>query len=132
MTDNEIVKVLECCRNGTCRECPYVDEGYCGRRMISGSLDLIKRQQAEIEEKFETIGQQGRYIKGLKEENEKIKTKIYKMAIDKALAEKARAEAIKEFADKLKAIGTKEGAYDYVSVFEIDNLVKEMAGADNG
>ena len=52
-----------------------------------------------------------------------------------ALYENARAEAIKEFAEKLKAnrphLNTGEQVF-YIRPEEVDNLVKEMVGADNG
>lgn len=155
MSDNEIMHALCQCSQGEdaeCRKCAYADYDYCHHRLFKDALDLINRQQAELEDKFEIIGQQGRYIKGLKEENEKIKTKIYKMAIDKALAEKASAEAIKEFAAKLEnrffnyyeVLNRDSNKRDYrgetLMVYEvadmiedcIDGTLKEMVGADNG
>lgn len=53
LTDNEIVKALECCTtNGaTCKECPAfvkVDRSNC-KKYFRGALDLINRLQAEIE-----------------------------------------------------------------------------------
>ena len=39
-----------------------------------------------------------------------------------------KAEAIKEFAERLIELGGQEWAYEYVSVYDIDNLVKEMVG----
>lgn len=50
MTDNEIIKALGCCGSENCRGCPYRN-GKChqGNPMIRDALDLIKRQQAEIE-----------------------------------------------------------------------------------
>lgn len=46
--------------------------------------------------------------------------------------EKARIykKAYKEFAEKLKEIGKQEGAYDYVSLWDIDKLLKDMTGED--
>lgn len=56
MTDEQIVKALECCVSSAggdaCRRCPYEDEGICvtdGLALQRDSLALIKRQQAEIE-----------------------------------------------------------------------------------
>ena len=129
MTDNEILKVLECCHNGTCSMCPYVNEGYCGRRMISGSLDLIRKQQAEI--------------KYLKNEICDIDT------VNRNLI-KEKAEAIKEFADKLEnrffnyyeVLNRDSNKRDYrgetLMVYEvadmiedcIDGTLKEMVGAE--
>jgi SMC interacting uncharacterized protein involved in chromosome segregation len=57
MTDNEIVKALECCLQeyGNCDDCPY-KEYQCvsekdGNVFYKDILDLINRQKAEIEEK---------------------------------------------------------------------------------
>lgn len=54
MTDNQIVKALECCagcvKAATCRRCPYRKrEGDCIVRLSRDAIDLINRQQAEIE-----------------------------------------------------------------------------------
>ena len=49
MTDNEIIKALEyCINNNTCKGCPYSGKG-CYIPLKKNSLDLINRQQAEIE-----------------------------------------------------------------------------------
>lgn len=53
MTDNEIIKALECCnQEDMCDQCPYdfacYDEKY--KSILSkDALDLINRQQAEID-----------------------------------------------------------------------------------
>lgn len=76
-------------------------------------------------------------IKMLKKENETSisylanlfdkyeKTKIAKDSLESTIKE-IRVEVVKEFTEKLKIIGTQEGAYDYVSVFEIYEVAKEM------
>lgn len=48
MTDNEIIKALECCSKGDCDNCPN-NYGSCCYRLAKKSLDLINRQKAEIE-----------------------------------------------------------------------------------
>lgn len=126
MTDEQIMQGLKWCYQveGSCGDCPYrpndIKKARCHDRLGNDVIDLIERQKAEIDR--------------LKTENERVKTNIYKMAIDKALAEKARAEAIKEFAEKLKAnrphLNTGEQVF-YIRPEEVDNLVKEMVGADN-
>lgn len=56
MTDNEIVKALECCFNSNCSKCPAkkeYDVGYiplCKSYLKQDTLDLINRQMAEIEQ----------------------------------------------------------------------------------
>ena len=53
MTDNEIIKALECCQDCNCKECPccrVIDGGtYCTEIDEEEILDLIKRQKTEID-----------------------------------------------------------------------------------
>lgn len=53
MTDNEIIKALECCcKNNNCEGCPldYLTfSSQCASELAIKSLDLINRQRAEIE-----------------------------------------------------------------------------------
>lgn len=54
MTDNEIIKALECCTKSDtnenyCDPCPYLHEKYCAAKISKDALDLINRQKAEIE-----------------------------------------------------------------------------------
>ena len=54
MTDNEIIHALEYCayHDMTCRDCPYAGcftPKFCERELHMDALNLIKRQQAEIE-----------------------------------------------------------------------------------
>lgn len=54
MTDEQIIKALECCNSterGHClNECSYYNySANCTQNMIKDTLDLIKRQKAEIE-----------------------------------------------------------------------------------
>lgn len=136
MTDNKIIKALECCaEEKPCNECPLFDytedEIKCKNKCFVDALDLINRQRAKI--------------KALEMDNAQLQSDIANanMNSDHALAEiewlKARnvnnccnwqikynplrAEAIKEFAERLK----KElGFGRHTSYDEIDNLVKEM------
>ncbi len=49
MTDNEIVKALECCGNDECSKCPLQD-GVCSEKdVMKNAIDLINRLQAENE-----------------------------------------------------------------------------------
>ena len=88
LTDNEIVKALECRVKGKCPECPYFHSYPCDKckKLDKDTLDLINRLQAENER--------------LKEEvKEHIKKSVAKRKYDKALI---KAEAYKEFAEKLQ------------------------------
>ena len=50
MTDNEIIKALECCNGGDCEECEAIDECCCfPEKLIVEASGLIKRQKAKIE-----------------------------------------------------------------------------------
>ena len=135
MTDNEIIKALECCtQQAGCSGCPFVisDEikyrgGYsCSEALRKNALDLINRQKAENEMLKDLITYQKQEIKE--------KEQKYNQAVDdmfgliettrKEIAE-AKSEAIKEFAEKLKNCFAISG--DYLDIINIiDNLVKEM------
>ena len=56
MTDNEIIKALECCVASNCGDCTIFNNkeirrvpGRCVQTLEKNALDLINRQQAEIE-----------------------------------------------------------------------------------
>ena len=108
LTDAEIVKALECCANGEveeCKNCPYV-EGYpyCDGPMERDALDLINRQNAEIER--------------LKEENEnlrdslakkKFKDELFEMTLGEYKVEHQLGKTVfltkEEAEEKLKELG---------------------------
>lgn len=52
MTDNEIIRALECCTNThlyTCDDCPFCKQCGSDEDVLKYALDLINRQQAEVE-----------------------------------------------------------------------------------
>ena len=108
MTDNEIVKALECCMGCCCKECPNfnendIDAECCMSRLIVETLKLINRQKAYIE-----------------------KLKPVHNSFEREL-ECAKQEAIKEFAERLseKAPHITEERFPVLR-FEIERLVKKM------
>lgn len=134
MNDAEIIKALEYCAShkGCADDCPcIIAEKPCVVNDPATLFDLIKRQQEKIN--------QLKSIEPTEEVRAKCEEVIYKI----------RAEAIKEFAEKLKANFAK---LDYktdthrktcdvdfcdktvnwvihdITSAEIDNLVKEMTG----
>lgn len=125
-TDEEIIKGLDfCCNTHNCLNCPYLKVGMpCIRIMQSDALSLIKKQQAVIER--------------LKCEMGKLLPKgcfyAVQMEVSNNLETKIRAEAIREFAKRLKemkyeSIEWAHGEHPYVvEESDIDNLVEEMAG----
>lgn len=80
----EVIRALECCANGECDECPYQESSPCKEYLNNAALDIINRQRAEIEA-WET-GQK---------------------ALQKNLSQIIKAEAIKEFAERVKEIKVK-------------------------
>lgn len=128
MTDNEIIKALELHAmddDNTCDDCDYRACG-CSYTLCKDAIDLINRQQAEIE-----------YFKKEHIEIDNFARNICKERLlqGKAIAdfdslrkyvESQKAEAIKEFAEKIKE--TTEFQYEYFLCNIIDDLVKEMVG----
>lgn len=129
MTDNEVIKALECCSTATCisNKCPYEemhDIPKCTTKLTSDALDLINRQKAEIK-KLQTyitnhpyrivIGTADIYTEN-HEEYEKLLARI-------------SGEAIKEFSERLQNdLGHLFLIHHPVVGELIDNLVKEMVG----
>ncbi len=116
MTDNEIIKALECCKSmvTSCEECPMHIEGViCHEYELNEkALDIIKRQQAEIERlKIDLEAMRGA-------------ANSYKHHYNKA-----RSEAVKEFAMRLKCGVPQETGV--IRCSDIDNLVKEILGEEN-
>ena len=122
MTDNEIIKALECCTDESyenCNECPYsTDTLSCERlKLLEDSLDLINRQKAEIERlKKEVSVARDAYI-SIQDRYEHTKN-----------------EAYKEFAERLNEKAQIADCFDsynmVVGTHFIDNLLKEMVGEE--
>ena len=113
MTDEQIIKALECCATddgNDCFQCPYGNivyksgNGGCVNRCRKDALALINRQKAEIER-----------LKG-----EVVTNNIMKAT---RIKKEAKSEAIKEFAERLKE---RNKPWLHVHLEDIDNLVKEM------
>ena len=148
MTDKDIIKALECCTtNGaSCKDCPAfvkVERSNC-KKYFRGALALINRQQAEIERlKAKCENTQIGYnfaedeIKNLKKDKYKLQKALNQSEDYRVIA---KAEAVKEFAERLKnkikiecnPYGKPTFDYDTsISIMRyIDNLVKEMVGGE--
>ena len=110
------IKALGCCEQRRCDECPvHCISPFCISFVQKGALNLIKKQQAEINR-----------LKKYDEERD--------IRLHARLIATAKAETIKEFADRLKgmkyeSIEWAHGEHPYVvEESDIDNLVEEMAG----
>ena len=127
MTDNEIIKALECCvsEQYTCSQCPYqeikhydddngveimpngkqYDDWSCERWLNVDLLDLINRQKAELEKNENIIRLADKTIATQQAEIERLQAHI-KEGIDLAkqtqeMLKLVQAEAVKEFAERL-------------------------------
>ena len=139
MTDNEIIKYLEQAIDEYDKNEIFIDN----IRLDKLSLDIIKRQQAEIEKyknNCEKCGAKTREcIEGLhniiaeqqaeiKELNTIRSRLIYDSGtltkISDELYQKIKAKAVNEFADRLKSLGRFTSSDRYY----IDKIKKEMAG----
>jgi uncharacterized protein (DUF2225 family) len=110
MTDNKIIKALECCAIwGECIDCPYDDIEYksptdnCTYNSTKDAIDLINRQQAE---------------------NTELQRKNIELQYEKV---KLKNEAIKEFAERLKLRFRNTVSCNYGAIHEaVNRIVKEM------
>ena len=132
LTDKEIVKALECCCiEHACGKCPYTRNKGCSciNGILKDALDLINRQKAEIE----------RLLQKLQRPQDADPMDFCGVLCDfsEELIKKAKAEARKEFAERLKA--DMDGwIYDfeyhselYSALNRVDNLLKKMEGEEN-
>ena len=124
MTDNEIKKALEChCRPVCCIDCPMHNREHdnCVTELWSLSLDLINRQQAEIErlQAYKTLYEDlnAEYLETI------------------ACIKSIKAEAIKEFWSRLHGIAYRSevewshGEHPMlIELDEAEEIYEEMVG----
>lgn len=138
MTDNEIIKALECCIDCNCKACPccrIIDGGtHCTEIDEEQILALINRQKAEIEELQHKIVSCNSEIERLQG---RVKSVEYSKQCLLECFKTAKSEARKEFVEgwhtALEEARTKF-AYEPIIVrnaIEVviavtDNLLKEM------
>ena len=143
MTDREIIKAWDICLHTNNREdceiCPHSIHGiHCIANLRIDTFNLLKRQQVEIEElqsEITLLKQSNANLQELYQgEKEKVANAKQKV-IDIAKALKtAKADAIKEFAERLKKEGYESiewshGEHPYIVEFsDIDNILWEMVG----
>lgn len=120
-TDEEIRKALECCASYDCNGCPlYSPTINCVIVLPEKALELVDRQRAKIKSLEKVLNE-------LKMEAEMVyKQRDAQKNRADSIAKFARAEGIKDFAERLKP---KLSYYDEVYV---DTLVKEMTEANDG
>ena len=141
MTDNETIMALE----NEVKSTEYVDSDYCDGvdlTLIKSAVDLINRQKAQLADErakieicAETISRQDAEIERLK----RISVSPSKDLMDfcgvlcdyaEELIDKAKSEAYKEFAERLKEGAQMADCFDsynmVVGTHFINNLLKEM------
>lgn len=94
LTDNEIKKALECCKDEEvdCDKCPYNAKNKCVGVLLQNALDYINRLEVENERLQKYYDNMEDAIYSFREDHAKVK--FFKKEI--------KAEAIKEFAERLK------------------------------
>lgn len=128
MTEEQIMKALEYHRTtmeNHCNECPYKGR-LSSIALPSDTLDLIKRQKAEIERLEKELDAETNH-------NERLYKKIDRLVAGAYI----KSKAIKEFAEKFKKkagsiVASCQGYEIYetkqyqISAVDFDNLVKEV------
>ena len=136
MTDNEIIKALECCIHDRigCEKCPLFGDGSpnCWEAIRKNTLDLINRLKRESNKYRNKVQAQKGELTRVYKENDVLKTNCDSMCLSMPnMAKAERAEAIKEFAERLKdepSINIAGQEHLVILKTYIDNLVKEMVG----
>lgn len=85
---------------------------------MDGILERMQKQQEEYI--YQSVLNVGVDVN----KEELVKALLY----DRDQYDKGYQDGIEEFAEKLLEICTQEGAYEYVSAYDIDNLKREMVG----
>ena len=130
MTDNEIIKALECCaRPIHCGDCHYMGHNPCRGELITDAFHLVNRQNAVIESLEKQIAEM------LISETCELHIPMeiaYRVRTEHPIFKAIKSEAFKEFAERLVytlCINNEENTdiFDYAYTLEtIGNLVKEM------
>ena len=146
-TEAEIKKALECCKTDNCgKHCPFYEYADCMDRLDNLLLDLINRKNAEnddlqnqlsiftklldkAEEKIEEKNAEIERLNGIvayqKDEFERLHITYDRVYEDRI--KQARAEAIKEFAERVKEKYKMHFGKEWNAVYNpIDQIAKEM------
>ena len=132
MTDNTIIKALECCTkcNSDCEKCEISD--FCEENdseINKALLDLINRLQAENERLKPFEDKIAEFKSHIRVEDMLVFASSLEEWVE--FMQKTKAEAYKECIEKVKIKGVKVGV-DEICIFEgtLNNLLKEL-GCNN-
>ncbi len=159
MTDNDIVKALECCDDEEvlhwCTGCPYYDKenDFCQEDLHRDALDLINRQKAKIEyykKNRDKCQEDAMFLAKkcdeLQAEIERLKKENNHFADIGKMYSEIKAEAVKEFAEKVNNLtwyrinsqgklvvgANSEIHIPLYKAEDIYNLLKEKVGGADG
>lgn len=128
-TDEEIKKALVCCLDAECYKCPLLKDNECRSNSVSAILDLINRQQAEIERYRQTVGilaeKNGEVVGLLNGKKTKYIKKDVAEIFKNIAVNRARIEAVEEFVKRLKKRkhrNSLDGRIVFVDVVEVDDI----------
>lgn len=121
MTDNEIIKALECCINDDCDNCPDTF-GNCEHNAMRNALDLINRQKAEIERLHSEVKEKTETIDFLKDQSVGWSIDFCNL---KAKLNTAKAEAVKEFVMRFEK-KIRDVKFTLGQTWEIQSALKEV------
>lgn len=129
MTDKEIIKALEICNNcDSCQECKgFFDSKYCIGENKQQIIDLIKKLKNREKRYQKKIKFQR---SALRKQQEEINCFADVGKMYSEIRAEARAEAIKEFADKLREQMRNGVLHVHLYPKDIDDMVKEMLGEE--
>ena len=123
MTDEQIIKALECCHSelgNMCSICPLFDpdNDYCEDELHKNALNLINCQKAENEREINQIKSEA-----IREFAERLKSRLANLSVQtKTYGRKTMPNYVDDIANQI--------LHD-VALQEIDNLVKEMTRSDD-
>lgn len=138
LTDADVKKALEICTKAKCKKCQYITESKCNDLLMQDALDLINRLTAENSNLTSDLTSLQNDLTSAKAEVERLnayyKDEFEKMAITYTVlltkkTQEIKAEAYKEFAERIKANAYYNMAGDNI-VFshDVDDILKEMVG----
>ena len=128
MTDKEIINALRCCVKVDCDSCPYSLED-CEQNLANDTINLIIHQKKQIHWLEIELKSMRGAANSYKAEVERMKKGYF--WVEESVIKSAKAEAVKEFAERAKTEILCSGyfTHEYYKC-KIDNLVKEMVGED--
>ena len=142
MTDDEIIKALECCcftDTNACEECPLYNTFDCSFVIIDKTLDLVNRQNAEIErlkQENKEYCEDNRIIAYQRNQRDKEIRALHNQLNGLNFMDKQiKSESVKKFAEKLKDKAIRRQEFigelaiddvEYVKTQDISETLKEF------